>query len=230
MSPGIGKDVLLSTEFAHFQANNTSDKCYFYWDKTGQLQRVGNGFKQAVWYKNDDPTSMSYLINSDYVMVSSDTESTVTYDLRLPTSVTGLDKDLLLVRFVVDFVNINTYGPSTTPLITDAEIKKNYISLIEENFNYGKPDADNANPQYFNRHLPWEEASDGYVDPEGESSPAFTRPVDGYFPYYGEYTITNKVDKDWAKGEQHGGAANGYCLYVDGTTVPGLVASVTTDA
>lgn len=225
----IGKDVLLSTEFAHFQANNTSDKCYFYWDKTGQLQRVGNGFKQAVWYKNDVQTSMSYLINSDYVKVSSDTESTVTYDLRLPTSVTGLDNELLLVRFVVDYVNINTYGPSTTPLITDEEIKKNYISLIEENFNYGKPDADNANPQYFNRHLPWEEASYGYVYPEG-SSPTFTRYVNEYFPYYGEYTITNKVDKGWAQGEQHGGAANGYCLYADGTTMPGLVASVTTDA
>ena len=225
----IGKEVLLSTEFAHFQANNPSDKCYFYWDKTGQLQRVGNGFKQAVWYKDGAQTSMSYLTNSDYVKVSSDTESTVTYDLRLPTSVTGLDNDLLLVRFVVDYVNINTYGPSTTPLITDEEIKKNYISLIEENFNYGKPDADNANPQYFNRHLPWEEASYGYVYPEG-SSPTFTRPVNGYFPYYGEYTITNKVDKNWAKGEQHGGAANGYCLYADGTTMPGLVASVTTDA
>ena len=225
----IGKEVLLSTEFAHFQANNPSDKCYFYWDKTGQLQRVGNGFKQAVWYKDGAQTSMSYLTNSDYVKVSSDTESTVTYDLRLPTSVTGLDNDLLLVRFVVDYVNINTYGPSTTPLITDEEIKKNYISLIEENFNYGKPDADNANPQYFNRHLPWEEASYGYVYPEG-SSPSYTRPVNGYFPYYGEYTITNKVNKNWAKGEQHGGAANGYCLYADGTTMPGLVASVTTDA
>ena len=225
----IGKEVLLSTEFAHFQANNPSDKCYFYWDKTGQLQRVGNGFKQAVWYKDGAQTSMSYLTNSDYVKVSSDMESTVTYDLRLPTSVTGLDNDLLLVRFVVDYVNINTYGPSTTPLITDEEIKKNYISLIEENFNYGKPDADNANPQYFNRHLPWEEASYGYVYPEG-SSPSYTRPVNGYFPYYGEYTITNKVNKNWAKGEQHGGAANGYCLYADGTTMPGLVASVTTDA
>lgn len=226
----VGKEVLLSTEFAHYQANNTSDKCYFYWDKSGNLQRVGNGFNQAVWYMNDAQTTMSYLTNSDYVKVSSNTVSTITYDLRLPTSVTGLDKDLLLVRFVVDFVDINKYGPSTTPLMTGDEIKKNYITLIEENFNYGKPDAGNADPQYFNRHLPWEEASYGYVYPEG-SSPTFKRSNNsGNFPYYGEYTITNKVDKGWAQGEQHGGAANGYCLYADGTTMPGLVASVATDA
>ncbi|MGN1247790.1 MAG: hypothetical protein ACI4UO_04290, partial [Paludibacteraceae bacterium] len=76
-------------------------------------------------------------------------------------------------------------------------------------------------------HLPWEQASYGYVYPS--ETPAYKRRVQKLFPYYGEYTLLNKVNEDWAKGEQHGGAANGYCLYVDGTEQPGLVASITTD-
>ena len=56
----------------------------------------------------------------------------------------------------------------------------------------------------------------------------------GDIPYYGEYALINYMqgggNNGWGKGEQHGGASNGYALYVDGTEEPGLVASISTDA
>lgn len=221
-------DVLLSTDYVHYSGDNV-DKCYFYWKPNtgGDMYRVGNHGTPA-WYIDNVPqtfSSMTYV--GDYLKVSSDKPDTVVYDLRWPTSASGLSKELLVVRFIVYFVDQATYGPSTTELVSDAEIAKNYISLVKEDFNYEKPGTTDI--RYYDGHLPWEEATYGYTYP-ANNTPSYQRAAQKAFPYYGEYTILNRVNESWAKAEQHGGAANGYCLYADGTITPGLVSSVSSDA
>ena len=221
-------DVLLSTDYVHYSGDNV-DKCYFYWKPNtgGDMYRVGNHGTPA-WYIDNVPqtfSSMTYV--GDYLKVSSDKPDTVVYDLRWPTSASGLSKELLVVRFIVYFVDKATYGPSTTELVSDTEIAKNYISLVKEDFNYEKPGTTDI--RYYDGHLPWEEATYGYTYP-ANNTPSYQRAAQKAFPYYGEYTILNRVNESWAKAEQHGGAANGYCLYADGTITPGLVSSVSSDA
>ncbi|MGN0235680.1 MAG: hypothetical protein ACI4BD_05140 [Paludibacteraceae bacterium] len=220
-------NVHLSTNIAHYDNSNLAELCMFYYDKNGTLQRIGNGYNEAVWYK--DNVKMSGVTrNGDNVVVESATADTVVYDLRLPSSVSGLAEDLLLVRFYVVFAPYTTYGPMQQTLISEETIEKNYDILAKQDFNFDIPGTTDV--KYYNGHLPWNEATYGYVYPEG-STPSYIRAVNTTFPYYGEYTITNRVDQGtWAVGEQHGGAANGYCFYADGTMIPGLVTSVSTDA
>ena len=221
-------DVLLSTDYVHYSGDNV-DKCYFYWkpNTSGDMYRVGNHGTPAWYIDNVSQTFSSMTYVGDYLKVSSDKPDTVVYDLRWPTSASGLSKELLVVRFIVYFVDKATYGPSTTELVSDAEIAKNYISLVKEDFNYEKPGTTDI--RYYDGHLPWEEATYGYTYP-ANNTPSYQRAAQKAFPYYGEYTILNRVNESWAKAEQHGGAANGYCLYADGTITPGLVASVASDA
>ncbi len=221
-----GQPVHLSTNIKHYDNSNIADLCMFYYDKDGKLQRIGKGYSEAVWYKDNEEMSVNR--SNDNVVVESATADTVVYDLRLPSSVSGLGEDLLLVRFHVVFAPYTLYGPTQQTLITQEEIAKNYDILAAQHFNFDIPGTTDV--KYYNRHLPWDEATYGYVYP-AETSPDYIRVVNTDFPYYGEYTITNRVDQGtWAVGEQHGGAANGYCFYADGTKVPGLVTSVSTKA
>ena len=222
-------DILLSTDYIHDWDHNSSGSVVnmnYYYRKSdnNEIWRVGR-WRDPVWYKDDVQTTMTYV--GDYVQVSSNKPDTVVYDLRWPANGTELTNELLVVRFIVYFVDKATYGPSTTELVSDTEIAKNYISLVKEDFNYDQPGTTDVKD--YNGHLPWEEATYGYTYPE-YNTPTYRRRSQNPFPYYGEYTITNRVDKSFAKQEQHGGAKNGYCLYADGTSTPGLVASVSSDA
>ena len=222
-----GQPVHLSTNIKHYDNSNIADLCMFYYDTSGKLQRIGKGYSEAVWYKDNEEMSVVNRSN-DNVVVESATAGTVVYDLRLPSSVSGLGEDLLLVRFHVVFAPYTLYGPTQQTLITQEEIAKNYDILAAQDFNFDIPGTTDV--KYYNGHLPWDEATYGYVYP-AKTSPDYIRVVNTDFPYYGEYTITNRVNRGtWAVGEQHGGAANGYCFYADGTVVPGLVTSVSTDA
>ena len=221
-------DVLLSTNYLHRHQYGVKEEKYYYFYKNGDrndIWRVGVHDSARLYIDNVEQASKTYV--GDYLKVSSDKPDTVVYDLRWPTSASGLSKELLVVRFIVYFVDKATYGPSTTELVSDAEIAKNYISLVKEDFNYEKPGTTDI--RYYDGHLPWEEATYGYTYP-ANNTPSYQRAAQKAFPYYGEYTILNRVNESWAKAEQHGGAANGYCLYADGTITPGLVSSVSSDA
>ena len=225
-----GKQVYLSTKFAHRKSYHQSDFCYYFYNTRDQLRRLGVGGVTGVWHK--DGQSMYVSDNDyemDYFLVSSNDIATHTYELHIPRSATG-DADILLARFVVDFVDPAVYGPSKNELISDDTIKRYYIPLAKRDFNYNKPGTKDIT--YYNGHLPWEESTYGYAYVQAYVQGVVKRPTNvdgGYFPYYGEYCLLNRVDKQWAVGEQHGGAENGYCLYVDGMQQAGLVASISTD-
>ena len=237
----VGADVHLATQFRYAKYTHESELCYFYYvpkqEGEGQeLKRVGKDV-QAKWYKKNgenwtEVTNPNYQVY-DYLNVDSDTEGVQVYALKVPAASTGLGTDLLIAQFEIDFVNINSCGPRTTPIITDHEMELHFQLIKKIDFNY-KADAVEYENGYkqLNAHLPWDESSYGYYYPKttsnanlGETSPNRSGQN---IPYYGEYFLVNQIHKDWAQATAHGGE-NDYALYVDGTTEPGLVASISTD-
>lgn len=243
----IKQDILLTTEHRyHNYQYHISEMCYFYYTdyESKKLARVDESFV-VTWYvcdgevDLDEPRSQytfnefppQYTAEKDFVVVTSDVPCTKTYQLRVEKDKnTGknLKHDLYIAQFVVEYVDHNTYGPTTNTIISEEEIKNNFTILQEINFNYNKPSS--TNTQYHDQPLAWEQSTYGFTYPTGHT-PTYVRPVNGEFPFYGEYCFINKIsDKSWLQNiENHGGAANGYAMYVDGTMEPGLVVSLYTD-
>lgn len=237
MAP-TNKNIFLVPDYGH----NREVLChnnYFYYagaNKTNITRIKGN----AKWYDETgkDITPRTYNAK-DFLSLESNTTGTKTYYLRAP-KVLPDGKDLLIAKFVVNFVDINTHGPiapssKNNALITRKQITEEYVLLEEITFNYDPlPKGTEYEPIY--HPLPWGESTYGYFYSNGllgdddKYHQHDNRKRNPSIPYYGEYFLTNYMNADWAKGAQHGGAQNGYALFVDGTTEPGLVASISTNA
>lgn len=231
----VGADVHLATQFRYAKYTHESELCYFYYDTNNQLKRIGKDV-QAKWYKKNgenwtEVTNPNYQVY-DYLNVDSDTEGVQVYALKVPAASTDLGTDLLIAQFEIDFVNINSCGPRTTPIITDHEMELHFQLIKKIDFNYNADSVIYENDyKQLNAHLPWDESSYAYYYPKtGNDNLGQTSPnrKDQNIPYYGEYFLVNQINKDWAQATAHGGE-NDYALYVDGTTEPGLVASISTD-
>lgn len=233
-----GQVLLLSTEFRYLatKANHKSECCYFY-KKGTTLTRIS---KDCEWYKNNTGITEVYG-TKDYLQVDAVTSpgDTVIYQLRLPKSDSGLDYDLLIAEFEVIYVDNAAHGPVNgntggNEIISYNDIAAHYQILEFNNFNYGAaaPGTNEVN-RHSGKRLPWNEATYGFYYPNLDDCDR-QNSGQGDIPYYGEYTLLNRMQgggtNGWGKGEQHGGAANGYALYVDGTEEPGLVASISTAA
>lgn len=237
----VGQTIYLTTDYRYARGDE-SDRSYYYYtngtDASGGYKCVGKGGITAKWFEvNGDTytniTPQSYTAK-DYLPRTVTAVGRKVYELGVDNN--GNNKidegDLRIARFVVDFVS--DCGPSTDPLITRNDILNKYVLLEEIDFNLGHPAPGTSDPQPLNAHLPWAEASYGYTYPAVAGVPR-SRTSGGsyYIPYWGEYFITNKLSSNvtWAhEVENYTGAANGYALYVDGTSEPGLVASISTDA
>ncbi|MEE0921954.1 MAG: BACON domain-containing carbohydrate-binding protein, partial [Paludibacteraceae bacterium] len=230
--------LLLSSEFRYLQskANHVTECCYFY--NNGTPQRITTG---CQWYKNGTLINTPAYGTKDYLQVAAVTtaETTATYQLRLPKSVSGLDYELLIAEFQVSYVDNATHGPVNTKttgneIISYDNIASHYQILAFNDFSYGAAalGTSSAN-QHSGKRLPWSDATYGFYYPNLSDCDR-QNSGQGDIPYYGEYALINYMqgggNNGWGKGEQHGGASNGYALYVDGTEEPGLVASISTDA
>lgn len=231
----VGADVHLATQFRYTKYTHESELCYFYYDQENKIKRVGKD-AQAKWYKKNgedwtEVTNPNYQVY-DYLNVDSDTKGVQVYALKVPAASTGLGTDLLIAQFEINFVDINSCGPRTTPIITDHEMELHFQLIKKIDFNYpGNEVTYDGTLKQLDAHLPWDESSYGYYYPKnGNDNLGQTSPnrKDQNIPYYGEYFLVNKIDKQWAQATAHGGE-NDYALYVDGTTEPGLVASISTD-
>ena len=227
-----GKNIQLTPQFKYKQGTEEylSKLGYFYWNGN-DLVRVTD----ATW--SEDATIISD--NGEYLTVSGTAGTTKTYTL---TANNGQAK---IARFVVKFTDPQVTGPSRVVLKSKQEMNTIYRMLEDIDFNYTDEDkkvvlADGNT--YYNQALDWTESTYGFVyvkdqlsTPTTSENKGFVRAADqGVFPFYGEYCLVNKVAKSWGSAgvsaEQHGGAANGFALYVDGTTEPGLVASISANA
>ena len=236
----VGQTIYLTTDYRYARGDE-SDRSYYYYtngtDASGGYKCVGKDKITAKWFEvNGDTytniTPQSYTAK-DYLPITVSAVGRKVYELGVDNNGNNKidDGDLRIARFVVDFVS--DCGPSTTPLITRNEILNKYVLLEEIDFNLGHPAPGTSDPQPLNAHLPWAEASYGYTYPAVAGIPRErTSGGSHYIPYWGEYFITNKLPNvSWAHTvENYTGAANGYALYVDGTSEPGLVASISTKA
>ena len=237
MAP-TNKNIFLVPDYGH-NRDVLSHNNYFYYagaNKTNITRIKG----KAKWYdeNENDITPRTYNAK-DFLSLTSNTPGMKTYYLRAEGVLPG-GKDLLIAKFVVNFVDINTHGPiapssKANALITRKQITEEYILLEEITFNYDPlPKGTAYEPIY--HPLPWGESTYGYFYSNGllggddKYHQHDNRKRNPSIPYYGEYFLTNYMNADWAEGAQHGGAQNGYALFVDGTTEPGLVASISTDA
>ena len=224
-----GKQILLSTEYRHSKVrSHESELCYFYRDNSGNIKQIDNRNNANIlkWYVSDadgsnrEEYTPQYSAEMDYLIVRNDNylyEEPKVYTLEMPAGVANNEQTLLIARFEVEFVDIERQGPTSKTIITQQRINTQYKNLAEINFNNTTS------------HLPWEQASYGYVYTTGSLATQFKRGADqGAFPFYGEYTVLGSVNKDWARASAHGGT--GKSLYVDGTMEPGLVASITAQA
>ena len=225
-----GKQVLLSTQYRYRKArSHSSEMCYFFKDVWGNLRSISSDVP-VKWYVEtkdengdwSDPEeyTASYSAEMDYLIVRSETyPTTMRYSLHLPKDSGYLYEDyttdLLIARFEVKFVDIEKQGPTPQTIITPQRINSQFNNLKEITFDT------------ISTHLPWEQASYGYVYTTGKLDTLYKRGASqGAFPFYGEYMLTDSVNKDWARASAHRGKA----LYVDGTMEPGLVASISADA
>ena len=236
-----GKQILLTTEYRYKKArSHSSEMCYFYKANWGGLYYIDPS-TPVVWKeynKNADGTltentnfRATYSAEMDYLIVRSDVyPATKVYTLVLPRSEgwmhTDYTTDLLIARFEVEFVDIEKQGPTPQTIITQQRINSQYKKLT------APITFDNITT-----HLPWEQASYGYVYDEttelgktaADGTTKYKRGASqGCFPFYGEYTVLASVNKGWAQATAHGGT--GKSLYVDGTMEPGLVASIEANA
>ena len=214
-----GTNVYLSTEFRYNGDN--AENCYFYYDG-GQIKRVTT----ATW-------STGVTWQAPYGVVSSTTAGTKTYTLTSGT--------LRIAKFTVTYVDKDKYGPveetgtngSAKALMSYAEMNAKFDVLEYNNFSFGQTPNSSAQ-QYLTTPLPYNQSTYGFshmaadaIKPNNEFS----------LPYYGEYAIVNRIgDTYWEQSANHvdGGAtvdqaaAQGFGIYVDGTTKPGVVASIST--
>ena len=245
----VGVDVHLATKhrYKSYTGSHESELCYFFFGTGNKLYRIGKDV-QAKWYRVEEngqevqitnPTYAAY----DYLQVDSDKEKTETFILKVPEEdlgTFGLERDLLLARFIIKYVNKNAAGPVASTIISDHEIDDHFIRLktIDFNFKEASPAIvsvtnNNKTIKQLDYHLPWEQSTYGYYYPKSDAYSALgsqtPNRTDQAIPYYGEYFLVNQLDKDWARATAHGGA-NDFALYVDGTTEPGVVVSISTDA
>lgn len=233
-----GKTVMLSTQFRYKsftkpRNSHSSEFCYYYYKNgtSGELGQVGvTADVTAKWYKVngatltevENPTYPTF----DYLQIAGQAANTEAEYQLIVSDVHG-GKDLKIARFVVKFVDINTHGPVNS-IMTQADIAARYQILEYNDFSFGAAAPGTGNMTHLYKHLPWEESTYGYFYPTNVANECDRQNTD--IPYYGEYALINYYSKNWAGGAQHGGADNGYALFVDGTTEPGLVASISTDA
>ena len=222
-------NIYLVPNFGHNRTRACYNNYFYYKDASKNIGRISGN---AKWYEGArDITPVSYT-TKDYVIVNSDNVGTVEYYLKA-TGVLPGNRDLLIAKFIVNYVDINTHGPLPREIISRQTMTEEYVLLEEINFNDGATSS-TINTQLY-QHLPWGESTYGYYYPNnylGGSDKYYqhSNRSDNNIPYYGEYFLVNELNLAWADQTNHGGANNGYTLYVDGTEEPGLVASISTAA
>ena len=226
-----GKNILLTPQFKYRKGTNDeylSKLCYFYWNGEN-LVRVEN----AEWSGDNFISD-----NGEYITVSGNAGQTKTYTL------TANNGAVRIAKFTVTFTNPQTTGPSRTVLKSDYEMTNIYSRKAHIDFNYTddskKTTLDGFT--YYNQPLNATESTYGFVYTQGALAQTATNTHHGYvraanqgvFPFYGEYVLVNEVSKSWGSAgvsaENHGGKDKGFALYVDGTTEPGLVVSISAPA
>ena len=218
-----GTKIYLSTEYRYARVNHTSEYCYFYTGTNGTLERITET-TGAQWYCDGNQITPSYE-TKDFLSVNGvDSETTKVYTLIVPQGKTGLSFDLLIAKFEVTYISKTKCGPADNGIngFSRADVQKNYNELQYFSFD-----------DYATTHLPWDQTTYGYYfkDHASLSDRLGNNALNNQYgvPFYGEYTFVRGEHTIGSWAGYNVPAANGSALFVDGTTEPGLVASIATN-
>lgn len=235
-------DIYLATAY-HHSMPTTALNNYFYNEANPTRIQADD----LTWYEDGAQMNDNYVYEQgqwgartmlqDFQQVRSDSEDEVTYYLRAIVGGTTYN----IAKFVVTYVDKAKYGPvqetgangSAKALMSYAEMNSRFEVLEYNNFSFGKTPNSSAQ-EYLTTPLPYDQSTYGFSH---MASDAIKPNIDYDVPYYGEYAIVNRIgDTYWEQSANHvdGGAtvdqaaAQGFGIYVDGTTKPGVVASIST--
>ncbi len=227
--------VLLTTEYRYDDMNDTheSELGYFVYNADGELLRVGKDVEATWWFNGTQVTNGTYP-TKDYLEIDLEEGKVRTYELIVKANADkGLNADIRLAQFNVEGVSPTTHGPLAGGIElsegvfvgTKADIETNFQVLAHNDFDFNhKESTDNQLKIPF----AWEQSTYGFYNPDlaydGRDNHDFE------IPYYGEYMFVKRADGQGSRGaswiSNGGSAKDGYALFVDGTTEPGLVASI----
>ncbi len=223
-----GRQIVLTTQFRYNTVfNDASEKCYYYLDGS-TYKNIGGTGAAAQWYRKVGDDAEEEMDNSfagaDFQQVQGTAGQKITYSLRA----TANGKTYYIAQFVVDYRAQSEVGPSTTELITQAQMDAGYTQLGDRiNFEDRNGDASvtTGGSRCRTTPMPWEQSSFGFFYPQlGAQGNNMRNANDMSFAYYGEYAIVHSTSKDWMSATAKEGE---YCMYVDGMQTPGLVATIT---
>ena len=223
-------DIYLATAYHHSMSDAMQNN-YFY-NAANPTRIPANNLS---WYSGSSTLDKDY-DTQDFQTVRSASTGEVTYYLR--ATVGGQTYNI--AKFVVNYVDKTTYGPvketgtngSAKALISYNEMNNLYEVLEYNDFDFNQKSSTEEN--YLTTPLPSIESTYGfYYNADSDVD------YNGGIPYYGEYSIVNRLNinnKTWASGANHvdgitsdaTAGQQGYALYVDGTSEPGVVASIST--
>ena len=233
------QNVLLTTEYRYSTENGTheSELGYFVRNTDGDLLRVGKDI-EATWFLNGNAVNNPTYPTKDFFQVAAAAAGTKrTYELIVEANTSlGVTKNIRLARFNVEFVSATTHGPSTDGInltvgektysvATQTAIENNFQVLAYNDFDFGQTGSGTGNnTQYVNTPLSWEQSTYGFYHDGMKDEDLRDQANDQYgIPYYGEYAfVTSPGTASWASGT----ARENFAMYVDGTSEPGLVASL----
>ena len=223
-------DIYLATAYHHSMGNTLLNN-YFY-NVANPTRIPANNLS---WYIGSSTLDEDY-DTQDFQTVRSASTGEVIYYLRATVG----SKTYNIAKFVVNYVDKTTYGPvketgtngSAKALISYNEMNNLYEVLEYNDFDFNQKSSTEEN--YLTTPLPSIESTYGfYYNADSDVD------YNGGIPYYGEYSIVNRLNinnKTWASGANHvdgitsdeTAGQQGYALYVDGTSEPGVVASIST--
>ena len=234
-------NVYLTTAY-HHSMPVAAENNYFY----NQTNPTRIQADDLTWYEDGAQMNDKYVYEQgsmlqDFQTVSSASPDTVTYTLRAKIGTETYN----IAKFVVTYVDKTKYGPvketdtngSAKVLISYNEMNNLFEVLEYNNFSFGQT-PNSSTKQFISSPLPKDESTYGFYYP----SDGIIEPNTCGLPYYGQYALVNIIgatdadDDWWEKSANHvdgitnedQAAQQGYALYVDGTTEPGVVASIST--
>ena len=233
----VPTNIYLATAYHHSMSNAMQNN-YFY--NAANPTRIPAD--NLSWYQEGVENALDKDYDTqDFQTVYSASGGEVTYYLR---AVVG-DQTYNIAKFVVNYVDKATYGPvketgtngSAKALISYNEMNNLYEVLEYNDFNFNKKSS--TTEHYLDAPLPYLESTYGFYYNANKVKANSSIQHNSSLPYYGEYGIVNQLtSQSWALGANHvdgvtdDGTAGkqGYALYVDGTSEPGVVASISTKA
>ncbi|MBQ8056186.1 MAG: hypothetical protein IJ270_05175, partial [Paludibacteraceae bacterium] len=207
----VGVNISLFTKYDY--KTGGTNICNYYKGRTNPTLLTTFQWKR-------DGTNFTPTTGKNYAIVSSNVAGTIVYTLVSGTS--------NIARFTVEYVAQSECGPSTSYLYNEATFDEDYKREEVIDFDFDQPGT--TNYKDYGTPLAWEDCSYGFTYPAGVVS--INRSVNSAFPYWGEYIFINTTKnglgrQSWLHSiENVGGAANGYFMYCDATSVSGRVVTL----